>query len=157
MIVRLYTVLILTVSSITVLYSQTINVSQIQPLSFGNIINSGNGGDIIIDYNGGIQNTGALVLTGNEHQQLIFNIDSETTQSVLLTIPDDQKLTCEGSNETIDILIGPTDKGLNFILNPLPYNNLLNVGATLYVKSSVVNPACRYSGTIEIEFTIVTE
>ena len=135
---------------------QTMDITAVQPLSFGNFTNSG-GGSVIIDHSGTGSTTGTIKLAGIDHQAAEFNLTITAERTINIYYPPDQYLTRDGGTETMAVTLGPADKGNSFVAAPEPFINIINIGGTLDVGTPAANPNGNYSGEIEVEFTIVHE
>ena len=134
---------------------QTMEITAVQPLSFGNFTNSG-GGSVIIDHNGTGSTTGTIKLAGVDHQAAEFNLTITAERTINIYYPSGQYLTRDGGTETMTVTVGPADKGTSFVAIP-EHVNIINIGGTLNVGTPAANPTGNYSGEIEVEFTMVYE
>ena len=132
---------------------QTMEVTAVQPLSFGNFTNSG-GGSVTIHHSDAGSTTGTVKLVGIDHQAAEFNLTITAERTIGIYCPPDQYLTRDGGSETMAVTVGPADKGDSFVAGPEPFINIINIGGTLNVGTPAANPAGNYSGEIEVEFTI---
>jgi hypothetical protein len=90
---------------------------------------------------------------GGNYNQAIFEVKLIPGRLVSIMLGPPATLTRIGGGGSMTMDVGPTDKGGSFVTSGgHPFFNPVNVGGTLYVESSAVNPPGAYEGQFSVTF-----
>ncbi|MDP3013597.1 MAG: DUF4402 domain-containing protein, partial [Candidatus Subteraquimicrobiales bacterium] len=129
-----------------------IRVFTAQGLSFGTFFPSTSSGTVSVSHSGSRTGNG-VILAGGFWNQAIFVVELLPGRLVSISIGTDVVLTRTGGGGSMNLSIGPTDKGNSFVTSGgHPFRNLVNVGGTLTVGTITVNPPGEYTGTFSVTF-----
>jgi hypothetical protein len=124
-----------------------------EELSFGSFSTGASGGTVVISPEGFRTSTGSVILMGGTFNQAFFEIKLIPGRMVQIILGPQIQLTRIGGGGSMNMQVGPTDKGTSFVTSGgHPFFNRVNVGGTLYVGSSVANPAGQYKGQFSVTF-----
>jgi hypothetical protein len=129
-----------------------------EELSFGSFSTGASGGTVVISPEGFRTSTGSVILMGGAFNQAIFEIKLIPGRMVQIILGPQIPLTRIGGGGSMNMQVGPTDKGPSLLEASFvtsgghPFFNPVNVGGTLYVGSSVANPAGQYKGQFSVTF-----
>lgn len=131
-----------------------LQVTTYQNLSFGAIIQGTIGGQVIIDPQGSRSVSGDIIPVnmGYSYYPAIFEV--EANPGSLITILNGPDIILNGNNGgTLTLHIGNSIPSSPFVntKNP-PFNTQVRIGGTLYVGTSLDNPAGNYIGYFSVTF-----
>ena len=130
-----------------------LQVFGMQELNFGSFSTGASGGTIVITPEGFRTSTGSVILMGGNFSQAIFEVKLIPGRLVHIILGPQIQLTRMGGGGSMDMQVGPADKGTSFVTSGgHPFYNPVQVGGTLYVGSSVANPAGEYEGQFSVTF-----
>jgi len=128
-------------------------VFDIQALNFGSFSTGASGGTVVISPTGMRTSMGSVILMGGGFNQAIFEIKLIPGRLVQVIMGPQVQLNRIGGGGSMNMQIGPSDKGNNFITSGgHPFYNPVQVGGTLYVGNSTANPAGSYEGQFSVTF-----
>lgn len=130
-----------------------LQVYGIQELNFGSFSTGASGGTVVISPEGFRSSTGSVILMGGMFNQAIFEVKLIPGRLVQIIVGPQIQLTRVGGGGSMNMQVGPTDKGTSFVTNSAhPFITRVNVGGTLFVGSSAANPAGSYEGQFSVTF-----
>jgi len=131
-----------------------ITVYTMQNMSFGAFSAGNSGGTISIGTNGIRSVTGDVVPLnmGVQFHPALFEVDA--VEGSILSIMNGSSIALTGNNGgTINLQLGTSDPPSPFITTvPQPQRTTVQLGGTLTIGNSTVNPPGTYSGTFYITF-----
>ena len=137
--------------------AQGLQVTQVESLSFGDFYFSGSGqGTLTVSADGNISTSGVINSVGINYREATFAITSQTQQIIYINFPGQLLLHRVGGGETLEVNLGPIDKGNSLMLAAAPIANIIKLGATIQVTGAGKLPG-NYQGSYEIEFTVINE
>lgn len=130
-----------------------IQVFSTQALNFGEFYTGSSGGSIVISPDGIRSATGTVILMGGNYSQSVFVVELIPGRMVQIVLGPTVQLTRVGGGGSMEITIGPADKGSSFVTTGgHPFRNPVNVGATLLVGDNSANPPGEYQGSFSVTF-----
>jgi len=128
-------------------------VFSMQQLNFGSFSTGASGGEVIISPEGFRTSTGSVILMGGNYNQAIFEIKLIPGRLVNISMGGQISLTRVGGGGSMNMQVGPCDKGLNFVTSGgHPFFNPVKVGGKLFVSDNLANPAGSYEGQFSVTF-----
>ncbi len=152
---RFILVLKLLVTAISA-HCQGILLDEIQHLNFGDFYLQPGPGTITVTHEGSLGTTGSVHSLGTGFSPAVFDITTASQENVMITFPTDLVVQRSGGSETLQVVLGPTNVDPSFNIYPSPTLNRIVVGATLQIPAGGT-PSGNYSGTYEIELTVINE
>lgn len=131
----------------------TVKVDPVQGLSFGAFYQGSTGGNVVVAPSGSRSVSGSIipVSQGFSFSPAIFQITAEP--GTIITLVNGPDVTLSGSNGgKINLHIGDSDLGNQFITSASSSPTLLRVGGTITLNNALASPPGNYNGIFTITF-----